>query len=200
VINKKGISPLIATVLLIGFTIVLAALVIRWGSELVTGLTKEEQCNNEGLIECTSNVDLIINTADLDSTSNPQNVDLSLTSNGKKDITEGWIVRIHKDSGEVIAENLAGIIAGQPGANQLLKYSTVGFEVAEDPVGDPWGIIRADATAIPPIPLGTDFDDCDDKFCGISVIPKIKHTTDKGDSCIITCGQSEKRKTFDSIT
>jgi flagellin-like protein len=32
--NKKGISPLIATVLVIGFTIVLAALVITWGTKL----------------------------------------------------------------------------------------------------------------------------------------------------------------------
>jgi flagellin-like protein len=33
-IDKKGISPLIATVLLIGFTIVLAALVFQWGGSL----------------------------------------------------------------------------------------------------------------------------------------------------------------------
>ncbi len=32
--NKKGISPLIATVLIIGFTIVIAALVITWGTNL----------------------------------------------------------------------------------------------------------------------------------------------------------------------
>lgn len=32
--GNKGISPLIATVLLIGFTIVLAALVIQWGGDL----------------------------------------------------------------------------------------------------------------------------------------------------------------------
>ncbi len=32
--DKKGISPLIATVLIIGFTIVIAALVITWGTNL----------------------------------------------------------------------------------------------------------------------------------------------------------------------
>ena len=31
-LNKKGISPLIATVIIIGFTIVLAAAVIYWGT------------------------------------------------------------------------------------------------------------------------------------------------------------------------
>ncbi|MBU1246318.1 MAG: archaellin/type IV pilin N-terminal domain-containing protein [Nanoarchaeota archaeon] len=33
--GKRGISPLIATVLLIGFTIVLAALVFRWGDSFL---------------------------------------------------------------------------------------------------------------------------------------------------------------------
>ena len=38
---KRGISPLIATVLIIGFTIVLAAVVIRWGGDFLTGTTEE---------------------------------------------------------------------------------------------------------------------------------------------------------------
>jgi|GEM_PF-1918231 len=38
---KKGISPLIATVLIIGFTIVLAALVITWGGDLFKGIQDE---------------------------------------------------------------------------------------------------------------------------------------------------------------
>ncbi|MFH1592817.1 MAG: archaellin/type IV pilin N-terminal domain-containing protein [Candidatus Woesearchaeota archaeon] len=33
--NKKGISPLIATVLIIGFTVALAALIITWGGQFV---------------------------------------------------------------------------------------------------------------------------------------------------------------------
>ena len=39
--KKRGISPLIATVLLIGFAIVLAALVFRWGGEFFKGQTEE---------------------------------------------------------------------------------------------------------------------------------------------------------------
>ena len=34
-INKKGITPLIATVLLIGFTVALAGIVITWGGGFV---------------------------------------------------------------------------------------------------------------------------------------------------------------------
>ncbi|MBU3940816.1 MAG: hypothetical protein KKH88_02750 [Nanoarchaeota archaeon] len=39
--GKKGISPLIATVLLIGFAIVLAALVFRWGGQFFSSQTEQ---------------------------------------------------------------------------------------------------------------------------------------------------------------
>jgi len=42
--NKKGISPLIATVLIIGFTIVLAVLVITWISGTVNDQTESTDC------------------------------------------------------------------------------------------------------------------------------------------------------------
>jgi len=53
-INKKGISPLIATVLLIGFTIVLAALVMRWGGTLFKTTTQTTGCESQGRLQCTS--------------------------------------------------------------------------------------------------------------------------------------------------
>ena len=53
--TKKGISPLIATVLLIGFTVALAAVIMTWGLDYIkkttekTGETTEEQlsCAND---------------------------------------------------------------------------------------------------------------------------------------------------------
>ena len=41
--KKRGISPLIATVLIIGFTIVLAAVVIQWGGFLVNKLKQDSE-------------------------------------------------------------------------------------------------------------------------------------------------------------
>jgi len=41
--KKRGISPLIATVLIIGFTIVLAAVVIQWGGSLVNKLKQDSE-------------------------------------------------------------------------------------------------------------------------------------------------------------
>jgi flagellin-like protein len=54
--NKKGISPLIATVLIIGFTIVIAVLVITWINNLVTDETDNVACESDALSKCINNV------------------------------------------------------------------------------------------------------------------------------------------------
>ena len=51
--NKKGISPLIATVLIIGFTIVVAVLVITWINSLVGDNTDQQACTADALTKCT---------------------------------------------------------------------------------------------------------------------------------------------------
>jgi len=195
VINKKGISPLIVTVLLIGFTIVLAALVIRWGSELVSSLTQEQSCQNEATISCTSNVEFEISTASIDDDDNEaslnQFVSLNLVSNGNKDILGGYIVRVHTDDNNIVSENVDPIDDGTPSVNVLKAYSTVSFTVA-----NAWDI--APPVIGPPYVPSTDFDDCTGKFCGISVIPIISHTTSKGDTCQVTCVQSEQRRALTS--
>ena len=56
VISKKGISPLIATVLLIGFTVALAAVVITWGSGFVSRVTTGTEEKSTKTITCISDV------------------------------------------------------------------------------------------------------------------------------------------------
>ena len=62
--DKKGISPLIATVLLIGFTIVLAAVVIRWGGDFITGTTESTTCEADIASACATQVDFEVVSAD----------------------------------------------------------------------------------------------------------------------------------------
>ena len=50
--DKKGISPLIATVLVIGFTIVLAALVLTWGQDLFKDM-QDDAAEGATLSKCT---------------------------------------------------------------------------------------------------------------------------------------------------
>ena len=51
-LNKKGISPLIATVLIIGFTIVIAVLVISFINNIVGNQKDRVDCTNEALSKC----------------------------------------------------------------------------------------------------------------------------------------------------
>ncbi|MBT3691328.1 hypothetical protein HOG16_03760 [Candidatus Woesearchaeota archaeon] len=57
--NKKGISPLIATVLIIGFTILAAILVINWINDLIGGQTDIQQCQSDAASQCTDYVNLM---------------------------------------------------------------------------------------------------------------------------------------------
>ena len=181
-INKKGISPLIVTVLLIGFTIVLAALVIRWGSELFSSQIKTQTCDNEATISCTSNVDVKITNAIYDEDVvvapnpvpvNTKNLHLALVSNGKQKV-DNFIVRVHKNNGEVVAINNIG--------GPLDQFATANIDT--------------DVTGVTAVLLSN----CPGNVnCRISVIPVISHTTSKGDTCVVTCGQSEQNRNLDSI-
>ena len=50
--RKKGVSPLIATVLIIGFTIVLAAVVMQWGGSFVRELTEKQAESTQVATDC----------------------------------------------------------------------------------------------------------------------------------------------------
>jgi flagellin-like protein len=60
--DRRGISPLIATVLIIGFTIVLAVLVITWISGTVTEQTDSTDCMVEVENTCLSAIGKIEGT------------------------------------------------------------------------------------------------------------------------------------------
>ncbi|MEK6937205.1 MAG: archaellin/type IV pilin N-terminal domain-containing protein [Nanoarchaeota archaeon] len=55
-LNKKGISPLIATVLLIGFTVALAGVVITWGGGFVDRITAGTEERTDITLACSSDV------------------------------------------------------------------------------------------------------------------------------------------------
>lgn len=50
--NKKGISPLVATVILVGFVVVVIALVILWGYGFVTEQAEKSDALNEAHNKC----------------------------------------------------------------------------------------------------------------------------------------------------
>jgi len=60
---KKGIEPLVATVLIIGFTIVLAALVMKWTGTFFTTTTTRTSEASDVAITCTSDIQFSVEDA-----------------------------------------------------------------------------------------------------------------------------------------
>ncbi|MDO8555546.1 MAG: hypothetical protein Q7R96_00035 [Nanoarchaeota archaeon] len=58
--KKRGISPLIATVLLIGFTIALAVIITNWGLDYVKKTTDRTSEQTEHALGCINNLDFDI--------------------------------------------------------------------------------------------------------------------------------------------
>ena len=78
--NKRGISPLIATVLIIGFTVALAAVVMTWGSGFVRETTESTSEQATSAIEC-ARLNLEVNIK-------PDCSDVFVVNNGATDLTD----------------------------------------------------------------------------------------------------------------
>src|SRR3989344_8249382 len=67
IMNKRGISPLIATVLIIGFTVALSAVVMTWGTSFVRTTTEQTaESSNLGIV-C-ANLNYQISNVEVDCT------------------------------------------------------------------------------------------------------------------------------------
>ncbi len=86
VLAKKGISPLIATVLLIGFTVALAAVLMTWGLDYIRGTTQQVGSQTEEYLKCS---DLSFEITQADCTTG----DITVQNNGDTDIS-GVILRV----------------------------------------------------------------------------------------------------------
>ncbi|MBU3940381.1 MAG: hypothetical protein KKH88_00430 [Nanoarchaeota archaeon] len=107
--EKRGISPLIATVLLIGFAIVLAALVFRWGGQFFNSQTEQTDEEVKQVLALVG-VDLRLNGAEVDGCGG--DLKISLANLGHIDIVR-FIFRITEDDNITLLESTDGL----PGYN-----------------------------------------------------------------------------------
>jgi len=63
--NKRGISPLIATVLLIGFAVALAAVVMTWGLDFIKSTADTTEQQTENTLICATELSFAISNVDL---------------------------------------------------------------------------------------------------------------------------------------
>src|SRR3989338_8865241 len=95
--QKKGISPLIATVLLIGFTVALAAIIMTWGTTFTRNIQKSTSQSTTSNVVCAQDVVLDISGA-CKLAGNDYRIVVS--NNGKVEVTE-LNVRMYKSDVEV---------------------------------------------------------------------------------------------------
>lgn len=100
-VNKKGISPLIATVLLIGFAVALAAVVMTWGLDFIRSTTDNVGKRTDEALKCATKLDFEI--TDVDCASNT----VTVANNGDVNISS-MTFRVYR-GGDVDPVKEAGI-------------------------------------------------------------------------------------------
>ncbi|MEK6861821.1 MAG: archaellin/type IV pilin N-terminal domain-containing protein [Nanoarchaeota archaeon] len=129
-IGKKGISPLIASVLLIGFTVALAAIVITWGGGFVERITVGTEERTTKSLLCTSDLKFdVINVRCPNS--------IVIENKGDVDI-EGFRLRYFNSAGDNI---------GTANVGALKKYEIQTF-VVTPPITEATTRVDAIATVI----------------------------------------------------
>ncbi len=91
--HKKGISPLIATVLILGFTVALAAIIMVWGQRFTQGMQEQTQETANTQIICATEVAFKIK--DVCVSSNPAGYKVVIQNDGKMKI-ERLVVRFYE--------------------------------------------------------------------------------------------------------
>ncbi len=95
--NKRGISPLIATVLIIGFTVALAAVIMTWGQSFSKGIQEQTEETSTQQITCAQDVVFDLQNVCLSSGTTYK---LTVVNNGNKDI-EKFKARFYENADTV---------------------------------------------------------------------------------------------------
>lgn len=104
---KKGISPLIATVLLIGFTIVIVITVTLWSRTYVTELKQKQGDISSSKLDCLT--DIAVTIKDLRVSGSTFNIDVE---NLKQNI-DSFLVIVHGTKGQDSIEILESLSASE---------------------------------------------------------------------------------------
>lgn len=124
--QKRGISPLIATVLIVGFTIALAAIVITWGSTFLKQIQASTEETAGKQLTCENDVGLVVKNAQLLG----DKIKVLIENVGNRDINK-FNVRVIGSDGVDTAEINSGL------ASSGIQSFVVGFDpIITGPIND----------------------------------------------------------------
>lgn len=141
--NKKAISPLIATVLLIGFTVALAAVVMTWGGKWIREVTGTTEERSEEQIMCITDVNVEIQE---DGTCySGSTIKMRIENKASKDIQK-FIVRVYDKD-----KNVGTLEIKETGDPVLVAFGVKTFSETK-----PSGLNVPDKVEIIPTVLGAE--------------------------------------------
>jgi flagellin-like protein len=114
--NKRGISPLIATVLIIGFTVILAFIIITWINSNVGDLTCTQSCEIDGGNVCSTSFN------EIDLAMDSGNGYVTVTNLGSTDFETLTVVWVGADGATDCVEIFSGELAAYGNVEQGPRY------------------------------------------------------------------------------
>lgn len=113
--RKKGISPLIATVLIIGFTVALAAVIMTWGQSFIKGMQERTAESTQSGLTCAQEVKVDVQNACLDCPdttpkdgicdSTPAGIKVTTANDGTIKI-DTYSIRVYESSSKVATKSI----------------------------------------------------------------------------------------------
>jgi len=147
--NKKGVSPVIATTILIGFAVVVTSIVMLFGGDLIEDIQQKQGVTIEQTLQCDS---MHFKVNDI-----LQGNRLQISNDGKEDI-DAFLIRYIGEDGESIEPHhkvhipQGGIgeiiISGAPGVGEI-KSAKIFAKSAAGPKGKAiWGTCSQTETTV----------------------------------------------------
>lgn len=125
--GKKGISPLLATVLLIGFTVALVGLLILWGRSYVEERAAKEDALAQAKLQCQN---LKFSVVDTDATGYPNRIEVVIKNEGNKKI-DGFMFRVVGDTGSAPAFEHTKAVSGLDQETYIIATSSKEAEIGD---------------------------------------------------------------------
>lgn len=127
--NKKGISPLIATVLLIAFAVALGAVVMNWGRSYVEETAKQSGQTSDAKVTCAQKVKIeiveVAKTPKICYNENEGYVEITLQNKGEVNL-EGLLFNVLGDEGTGISYDVNETLE----RSRIKKY-TIDYDTSE---------------------------------------------------------------------
>ncbi|MDP4012171.1 MAG: hypothetical protein Q8R00_01010 [Candidatus Nanoarchaeia archaeon] len=116
--KKRGVSPLIATVLLIGFVVAAAGVAMLWTRGFVEEIQEKQGAQGGARLSCATDIQIGVREASFGSGI------VQVTVENYKQRVDGFIFVVHGPGGTSSEESVTGVDAG--GLNQIqVDYDTI---------------------------------------------------------------------------